>query len=202
MKPGRLGNSSAAVAGFGRTAALNVAVRCVGASGYAPSVDAETESLVRYLDQQRESVLDIVDGLPDTLLRRAVFPSGWTCLGMIHHLAVDDERYWFRGIVAGEPVEFPAGDDPGWLVGVDVAAADVLGLYHEEIACANAIIRVTPLETPARRRDPRWDGWGWPPPGETVNLRWVVLHMIEETARHAGHLDTARELLDGRTGLG
>jgi Protein of unknown function (DUF664) len=60
-----------------------------------PSVDAETESLLHYLDRQRESALDIVDGLPDAALRHAVFPSGWTCLGMIHHLAVDDERYWF-----------------------------------------------------------------------------------------------------------
>jgi hypothetical protein len=67
---------------------------------------------------------------------------------------------------------------------------------------ANAIIAATPLDALARRRDPRWDVWGWPPPGETVNLRWIILHMIEETARHAGHLDTARELLDGRTGLG
>jgi hypothetical protein len=54
----------------------------------------------------------------------------------------------------------------------------------------------------ARRRDPRWDAWGWPEPGETVTLRWIILHMIKETARHAGHLDTARELLDGRSGLG
>jgi hypothetical protein len=165
-------------------------------------VDAETQSLLYYLDQQRESALEIVHGLPDAALRRAVFPSGWTCLGMIHHLAVDDERYWFRGVAAGEPIEFPAGEDPGWLVRADVAVADVFGLYRGEIARANAIIATTPLDALARRHDPRWDAWGWPAPGETVNLRWIVLHMIEETARHAGHLDTARELLDGRTGLG
>ena len=58
--------------------------------------------------QQRESVLGIVGGLPEAALRRAVFPSGWTCLGLIHHLAVDDERSWFRGVAAGEPIEFPA----------------------------------------------------------------------------------------------
>jgi len=50
-----------------------------------PVVTAEADSLVSYLDQQRESVLDIVDGLPEAALRRAVFPSGWTCLGLIHH---------------------------------------------------------------------------------------------------------------------
>jgi len=164
-------------------------------------VDAEAESLVRCLDEQRAAVLAIVDGLPEAELRRAVFPSGWTCLGLIHHLAVDDERYWFRGVAAGEPVEFPADEDAGWVVGPEVTAADVAATYRDEIARSNAIIAATPLDTPARRHDPRWEVWGWPPPG-TVNLRWIALHMIEETARHAGHLDTARELLDGRTGLG
>jgi Protein of unknown function (DUF664) len=166
-------------------------------------VNAETDSLVRCLGQQRESVLDIVDGLPEAALRRAVFPSGWTCLGLIQHLAVDDERYWFRGVAAGEPIEFPPGDDePGWLVGPEVTAAHVFALYREEIARASDVIAVTPLDAPARRPDPRWDAWGWPSPAEPVNLRWIILHMIEETARHAGHLDIARELLDGRTGLG
>jgi len=81
-------------------------------------------------------------------------------------------------------------------------AGQVFRLYREEIARANAIIAATPLEALARRRDPRWDAWGWPEPEQAVTLRWIILHMIEETARHAGHLDTARELLDGRTGLG
>ena len=172
----------------------------MGYTRYAPSVNAETEGLVHYLNQQRAAVLEIVDGLPETALRRAVFPSGWTCLGLINHLAVDDERYWFRGVAVGEPIEFPVADDTGWLVGPEVAAADVFGLYHDEIARANAIIAATPVDAPARRRDPRWDAWGWPPPGETVNLRWIILHMIEETARHNGHLDAMRELIDGVRG--
>lgn len=50
--------------------------------------------------------------------------------------------------------------------------------------------------------DPRWDAWGWQERGQPVTLRWIILHMIEETARHAGHPDTARELRDGRTGPG
>src|SRR5215813_14663617 len=114
-------------------------------------VSAETESLVYYLDQQRESVLDIVDGLPEAALRRVMFPSGWTCLGLIHHLAVDDERYWFRGVAAGEPVEFPADEDAGWVVGPEVTAGDVAATYRDEIARSNAIIAATPLDTPARR---------------------------------------------------
>jgi hypothetical protein len=59
-----------------------------------------------------------------------------------------------RGVAAGEPIEFPTGEDPGWLVRPDVAAADVFGLYREEIARANAIIAATPLDALARRHDP------------------------------------------------
>jgi uncharacterized protein DUF664 len=120
---------------------------------------------------QRESVLGIIGGLPEVALRPAVFPSGWTCPGLIHHLAVDDERYWFRGVAAGEPIEFPADEDSGSLVGPQIAAGEVFRLHREEITSANAIIAATPLEAPARRQDPRWDAWGWPEPAETVNLR-------------------------------
>src|SRR5262249_1948521 len=94
------------------------------------------------------------------------------------------------------------GEDPGWLVGPQITAREVFGLYREEIARANAIIAATPLDALARRRDPRRGTWGWPEAAQPVTLRWIILHMIEETARHARHLDTARELLDGRTGLG
>src|SRR5690349_7584510 len=92
-----------------------------------PVVNAETQSLVCYLDEQRDSVLEIVDGLPEAALGRAVFPSGWTCLGLIHHLAIDDERNWFGGVAAGEPVDFPAGEDPGWLLRPKAAAGEMFG---------------------------------------------------------------------------
>ena len=97
-------------------------------------MNAETDSLVCYLDEQRDSVLEIAGGLPEAALRRAVFPSGWTCLGLIHHLAVDDERNWFRGVAAGEPADFPAGEDPGGLAGPEAAAGEVFGPYRGEIA--------------------------------------------------------------------
>lgn len=64
-------------------------------------MNAETQSLACYLDEQRDSVLEIVDGLPEAALGRAVFRPGWTCLGLIHHLAIDDERNWFGGVAAG-----------------------------------------------------------------------------------------------------
>jgi hypothetical protein len=115
----------------------------------------------------------------------------------VHHLALE-ERLWFRGIVAGEPVKLPesAEDDAAeWQVDFGTQAGVIFDLYRDEIAHANAVITSTPLGTAPRRGFERWPDWKIP------ELRWVVLHMIEETARHLGHLDTARELLDGRTGL-
>ena len=52
---------------------------------------------------------------------------GWTCLGLIHHLAIDDERNWSGGVAAGEPAGFPAGEDPGWLAGPKAAAGQMSG---------------------------------------------------------------------------
>jgi hypothetical protein len=162
-------------------------------------VDTETTFLLDCLESQRASVFAVLDGLPDAALRRAVLPSGWTCLGLVQHLAVDDERYWFRGVVAGEQVEVLAGDD-AWLVKPDVAAKAVFDLYRDEIERSNAVIEATPLDELARGYDSQWSDWGWPSADDVVNLRFVISHMIGETARHVGHLDAARELLDGRTG--
>src|SRR5580704_9316142 len=136
---------------------------------------SEARGLLASLTDQRGHVLGILEGLPDEALRRAVLPSGWTCLGLIRHLALDVERFWFRAVVAGEQV------DP------EVPAEDVLGLYRQETELADAIIA-------ARAPDaaPAW----WPTeifPGLPPRpLRDTVLHVISETACHAGHLDAAR----------
>jgi hypothetical protein len=160
-------------------------------------VDSEKRSLLGFLDAQRRRVPVILDGLSEKALRRAVLPSGWTCLGLVHHLAME-ERLWFRGIVGGEAVRLPASphdDAAEWQVDPDDSAETVLGLYQDEIARADVILTAMSLDSPPRRRFDRWPDW------RIRDVRWVVLHMIEETARHLGHLDTTRELLDARTGL-
>jgi len=156
---------------------------------------SETHALLATLNGQREHVLGILDGLADEDLRRPVLPSGWTCLGLVQHLALDVERFWFRAVVAGEPVELESGDG-AWRVQADVPVSDVLSLYRHEIELANAIIAERSPDAP-----PVW----WPteifpnfPPRE---LRRTILHVITETACHAGHLDAVRELIDGRTWL-
>jgi len=158
------------------------------------SVRDEKHALVRSLDVCRAHVLGILDGLSDEQLRAPVLPSGWHCLGMVRHLTLSDERYWFRGIVAGESLDFFPSDDEGgdWYVDPTESAGDVLGAYREEIERSNAIIAATSLDAPPGQQDPRWSGWQIP------DVRYIVLHVLVETASHAGHLDAAREMIDGR----
>src|ERR1700733_13570180 len=74
--------------------------------------DDERKALLSALNAQRQHVLGILEGLPEEPLRRPVLPSGWTCVGLVHHLALDVERFWFRTVVAGQPgpPEPPGGD--------------------------------------------------------------------------------------------
>ena len=153
-------------------------------------VDEEKDALVASLNTQREHVIGALEGLSDDQLRRPALPSGWTPLGLVQHLALEVERFWFRGAVAGEPITLTSGDE-AWQVPADVPAPAILDLYRDEITEADAIIAATPIDAM-----PKW----WPdffanfPPRP---LRKTILHVIAETATHAGHLDAARELADG-----
>ncbi len=155
------------------------------------TVSGESQAFVSSLNAQRDHVLGILDGLPEQALRRGVLPSGWSCLGLVRHLAIDVERFWFRAIIAGEQVELCEGAE-AWQVGDDTSPDQVFGLYRQEIEHANAIISRTPLDTAPVQWPERWSSW------RLANLREVLLHVITETACHAGHLDAARELIDGR----
>lgn len=150
-----------------------------------------------FLDAQRASVLAIIDGLDGEALTTAVLPSGWTPLGLIEHLGYA-ERHWFQEIVTGsaEPVAWPDGDDNDNPLTTPRSPSVVFEFYRAQCERSNAVLAATPLSTPPRRRHPDHLG------DEITDLRGVVLHMIEETARHAGHLDIVRELIDGTTGLG
>jgi hypothetical protein len=115
---------------------------------------------------------------------------------MVQHLTINDERFWFRGIVAGEPAYVTTSDseyESIWQVAPEVPASDVLDAYRREIELANAVISTTPL-------DKLLDIWPveiWPN-WRLADFRAVMLHVITETACHAGHLDAAREIIDGR----
>ncbi|MDE9364705.1 DinB family protein [Luteipulveratus sp. YIM 133132] len=158
-------------------------------------IDRETTLLLGALRSQREHVVTMVDGLDDEQARRPVLPSGWSCLGLLKHLAHSDEHYWFACVVGGEPVDgslFADGAD--WRVGDDSTLADLVALYREHGARADTVLAATTLDAPPAYTDPAWETWGMGFP----DVRSVVLHVITETAVHAGHLDATRELIDGR----
>ncbi len=150
--------------------------------------------LAHFLDAQRAVVLMIVDGLDEAAWRRPVLPSGWTVIGMIEHLG-HAERHWFQ------EVALAVADDPPWPAGYDAAlderfasnrtVDEVVAFYRTACARSNEILAEIGLDAvPLGKHDREMDD-------DIASMRWIVLHMIEETARHAGHLDAARELLDG-----
>ncbi len=157
------------------------------------------EHLLDHLGSQRRHVLGAVEGLADADLLRAVLPSGWTPTQLVHHLAVDVERFWFRGTVAGESEVTDAvtpDAEGGWTLPPHLTPQQVISLYRSEIDRADAVIHDTALDAP-----PAW----WPAElfGDyrLDDLAEVMLHVISETATHAGHLDAVRELIDGRQWL-
>jgi hypothetical protein len=160
-----------------------------------PKPIAEIDILLAFLRAQREHVLGALDGLSDADLRRPVLPTGWSCLELVHHLAVDVERFWFRAVMAGEQVELLDGDG-GWRVPDGTTAEAVFALYRDEAERSDAVATAHALDD-----GPAW----WPEelfPGLPVrDLRRLLLAVITETATHAGHLDAVRELIDGRTWL-
>ena len=159
--------------------------------------------LLEYLNGQRQTVLAVVDGLDEAAWHRSAVPTGWTPAGMVAHLG-GAEWHWFQGVVAGKVPELP-GDvdeerepyDPMTVVfTAEEPAAEVIAFYRQQCAASDAVLAETPLSSRPRGIH------GLPGSDEPPTVRWCVLHMIEETARHAGHLDIARELLDGQARLG
>ncbi|GAA0220674.1 DinB family protein [Saccharothrix mutabilis subsp. mutabilis] len=153
----------------------------------------EKEALAAFLGAQRASVPAILEGLDEAALRTSVLPSGWTPLGVVEHLG-NAERHWFQEVVTGRADPLPGGDDAPLTTSRPVA--EVFAFYREQCALSDAVLAATPLSAVPAGRHPE------PFADQIREFRDVVLHMIEETARHAGHLDVARELLDGTTGLG
>jgi hypothetical protein len=109
-------------------------------------------------------------------------------LGLIEHLG-HAERHWFQEVATGSAAPLPWSDTAQ-------SPDAVFAFYREQCAHSDAFLAATPLSTPPIGRHGDWLD------DEITDLRRIVLHMIEETARHAGHLDIVRELIDGKTGLG
>jgi uncharacterized damage-inducible protein DinB len=166
---------------------------CYGArmSQRVPFTGGEKESLHISLDRHRDVVLWKLEGLDDEQLRRPMTPSGTNLLGLVKHLAAV-EYGWFCDTFGRESEPMPFDDDDenaDMRVEAHETTADIVAFYGRARAAADRAIDELELESV---------GAAWF--GGAVSLRWVLIHMIEETARHAGHMDIVRELIDGMTG--
>ena len=156
-----------------------------------PLTGGEKETLHFSLNRHRAAVLWKVEGLPDDQLRRPMTPSGTSLLGLVKHLA-GVEFGWFCATFGRESESIPVDEnDPeaDMHARPDETTAEILEFYGRASAAADRTIDELDLDD---------TGTAWS--GETVSLRWVLVHMIEETARHAGHMDILREVIDGATG--
>ncbi|NJC72361.1 DinB family protein [Planosporangium thailandense] len=146
----------------------------------------ERDVLERFLDFYRRVTVSKVYGLPDEDTKRRLVPSLTTLAGLLRHLTIV-ERNWFQHVLAGRPATADGGDG-GWSVD-DVTVDELVVEYEQECERSRAVAAGLTLE----------DVGSHPELG-VVSLRWVYVHMIDETARHAGHADILRELTDGVTG--
>ena len=156
-----------------------------------PFTGSEKESLQIALDRHRDVVLWKLEGLDDEQLRRPMTPTGTNLLGLVKHLA-SVEYGWFCQTFGREMDLLPsvAADSAADMAATpDETTADIIAYYGRARAAADRAIDEVGLDE---------TGTSWS--GNTVTLRWVLIHMIEDTCRHAGHLDIVRELIDGAVG--
>ncbi len=166
-------------------------IAIVGGMKRVPFVGSEKESLHASLDRHRDVVLWKLEGLDEAQLRRPMTPSGTNLLGLVKHLAWV-EYGWFCETFGRPSPAFPFDpDDPEADMRAEPyeTSADIMAFYDRARAAADSAIEERAVEDL---------GTSWF--GSTVSMRWVLIHMIEETARHTGHMDIMRELIDGQTG--
>ena len=152
--------------------------------------DIERESLLEFLQRQRDLVAWKLQDAEDETLRAVTTGSGLTAHGVVRHLT-NVERSWFRWVLADQPdLTFDYTDedqDLDFKPPADLLMAQLLADYAaEQKRCDEVILAADSLDDMGVNRQ--------------RTLRWILLHMIEETARHLGHLDILREQADGSTG--
>ncbi|MFF4726976.1 DinB family protein [Streptomyces mirabilis] len=163
-----------------------------------PTAWDERTQLTTFLDYARATARAKCEGVSPEGARQAPLPGSplMTLCGLISHLRWV-EHYWFHVMFLGEEDDGPIAaateedPDPEMRIAVDVPLPQLLDEYEEQSARYRLLVAEHDLDTRAKRpfRDGRY-----------TDLRWIVLHLIEETARHNGHLDIVRELVDGEKG--
>jgi uncharacterized damage-inducible protein DinB len=143
----------------------------------------ERELYLIWLDFLRGAVLRNISGLTDEDAHRRPCGKLLPLVGIVNHL-INVERRWIDGGMLGGPSE---RREEEFFPGPELTVADVTHTYRERAQRTNEVVRGLPLDTANRHH-------------EGTTLRWTLLHLINETARHAGHADAVRELIDGSTG--
>jgi uncharacterized damage-inducible protein DinB len=155
-----------------------------------PHAAPEKEMLTAFLDFQRDTLLWKVSGVSDEDLRRKPTVSSLSLLGLVKHLAYV-ERSWFQMVFLNRELSVPwTKEDPDADLRIepDETTASVLTFYQDAVAESRKIVAESSLDDMAQK------------PGKDNTMRWILVHMIEETARHNGHADIIREAIDGATG--
>jgi hypothetical protein len=158
-----------------------------------PADSSEKELLGNFLDFHRDTLLWKLEGLDDDQVRRPLTASGLCLLGLVKHLGWI-ERNWFQRTFLGQELRMPWDGDPAdpdldFRIEPGETTREVIDFYRAECARSREIVAAADLDEHARRAG-----------RQDRTLRWIVVHMIEETARHNGHADILRELIDGATG--
>ena len=153
----------------------------------------ERSTLLEYLRAYRLTLGMKCEGLDaEQLALRSVPPSTMSLLGLVRHMA-DVERHWFRRVMAGDPapkIYRPEGAAWEGAIGDADVVAEAWGSWRTEVTFADELVeRTDDLGSTGQLLD-----------GDPIQLREVLVHMIEEYARHCGHADLLRERIDGRTG--
>jgi len=156
-----------------------------------PPFGDERDMLLAFLDQQRATLIWKLDGLSDAELRRAHEVTGFSLLGLLKHL-VRVERTWFQERLMGELIDGQPNDDTAWMPDADESFELLVLQYREACWRSNEIARSLPMDQYTVHQSANFGA---------VSLQWVLLHMIEETARHLGHADIIRQSIDGATGV-
>jgi|ERR1700691_489092 uncharacterized damage-inducible protein DinB len=148
------------------------------------------ELLYEALGQQREHVVAAVEGLDETQLTTSLVRSKWSPAEVVSHLTFHVERFWFRDVFAGQSVE--RDDDPkdAWVVAPGDGLA-IIARYRDECALADDVITAHSWNDEPAAWPDFFGSW------RLSNLYEILLHVVTETAQHAGHLDIVREMIDG-----
>lgn len=157
------------------------------------------ELQLRYLQRARNNLLSKLEGLSEHDLRRPMTPTGTSLLGLVKHVATVELGY--LGDCAGRPsgIDLPWDTEAAYAEGADMHAtaeessAELVALYRRSWAHGDETVRTLGLDAPVTVP------W-WAEEHRHTTLGWLVLHMVEETAQHAGHADILRELIDGAAG--